>query len=156
MEKDEFQRHLQDCELFDTLGEAEIAQILPLCTVKTFNEGEPIHQQGARMDSLCVVVEGSIALFRQAKTQVGAGWAEVAIDILSRGRVFGWSTLVRPHVATNAPRAMTKSQVIVIDGVGLRFLLEKDQAAGFAVMQRLSELLASRLRAAYSVLDNKI
>lgn len=156
MNKDELHRCLQDCELFNTLGDPEIAQIAALGVPKTFNEGEVVHEQGGRVNLFFVVANGSVALFRRAGSVGGTEGAEVAIDILGPGRVLGWSSLVKPHVATNSPKAMRKSELIAIDGTALRFLLEKDRAMGFEVMQRLAELLASRLRAAYGVLDTKI
>ena len=78
---------------------------------------------------------------------------EVAIDILQASRVFGWSSLIRPPVHTATAQAVGKTELIAIDAAALKFTLENNPSAGFKVMLKLTQLLVSRLREAYSVLE---
>ena len=145
--------HLQGSELFNTLSNAELKQIWPLCTHRTCDEDEIIHNQGEHSDALYVIADGAVTLLRHVREPDMTENGEVAIDILQASRVFGWSSLIRPSVHTATAKAVGKTELIAIDAAALKFTLENNPSAGFKVMLKLTQLLVSRLREAYSVFD---
>ena len=80
----------------------------------------------------------------------------VTIDILGKGQIFGWSSLIKPHVHTTSAICQEETKVLVMDGAALRFILHKTPHADFEVATNLATLLGDRLRASYRALEPKL
>ena len=68
MEKD--MSLLKNISLFDNLGDAEITQILSICTQVSFGKDEIIMQEGDVGDTMYIIVKGTVEV---AKTLVLQG-----------------------------------------------------------------------------------
>jgi len=60
---------------------------------------------------------------------------------------FAWSALVALDMLTASARCRRKSDAITINGKELMAILEKNNHAGYVVMQNLSRVASSRLAA---------
>lgn len=133
------------------MSATEVAEIAPLCTTRLYNEGETVLRQGERCDTIYIIVKGEIGIFRQIQRG-----GEMAIALLGPGRAFGWSSLIRPPITVASARVVKEGESILVDAIGLRFLMENNLSIGLAVMWSLAELLAGRLRATYATLDTSL
>lgn len=143
---------LRGSELFGSLSYEELGLIAPLCSLRTYREGEEILRQGEQVSSLFIVVRGNVALKRRlahphSKTN------EVILSVLSPRHLVGWSAVVEPCVATLSAEPVKECDLLVVDGQALRALLEKHLSVNQVLMKRLVTLLADRLKKAYDVLD---
>jgi CRP-like cAMP-binding protein len=66
--------------------------------------------------------------------------------INSLGQSIGWSGVIAPHYYTASARCQTDGRLVAINGQELMQVLEKESTAGFVMMQRITELISSRLR----------
>lgn len=145
--------HLHDAELFRNLSEGELYQVWSLCSQRKYGAGEDIYLQGGAADSIYIVAGGAVSLLRLLVSPSMIEGREVVLDVLQPGRVFGWSCLVRPHVHTATAKTLRETELIVIDADMLKLTIENNPLGGFKVMLSLMQLIADRLRMAYSTLD---
>jgi len=68
------------------------------------------------------------------------------VAICGRGEVVGWSAMVDPYQYSLSAMAWEQCRLIAIDANLLRRALNANQAAGFCVMQSLSEVMSRRIR----------
>jgi hypothetical protein len=69
------------------------------------------------------------------------------VQTLGNGGVLGWSWLIPPYRWLFDARALTASDIIVIDGVKLRAQCDVDPSLGYTLMKRFAVLMAERLNA---------
>ena len=153
MNRYDLRNHLHDSELFRSLSESELQKMWALCSTRYYDEGESIYSQGECSDNLFIVADGAVCLFRLVRAPWMMGEGEVVLDILQPGHVFGWSCLIRPHVHTAMAKALRETELIIIDADVLKLTVEDNPVTGLKVILSLVQLLADRLRMAYSTLD---
>ena len=71
---------------------------------------------------------------------------KVVVDRITTGGFFGWSAVVRPHFYVMSAICKEPSQVVIISGVELVALFDKDYHIGYKVFQSLSRIIGTRLR----------
>ena len=90
-----------------------------LCT-RQFETAEELTAEGAAADRLYLFLKGKAEV--KVRTPDGS---QVLIDEVGPGELLGWSTVVEPYVYTASSWTTEPSEVIVIDGKGLRELLKQ-------------------------------
>jgi CRP-like cAMP-binding protein len=109
----------------------------------TFPQGEFIFREGETADKLHFLLEGEIVL----KVKLTSRPESITVSAVSQKyEGFGWSGIVPPYHYTASAICETDCKVLTILGEDFMNLLNENPAAGFTVMQRLTELIASRLR----------
>lgn len=100
-----------------------------------FHEGDPA-------DSLFVVRHGRVALevHRPGRAHV--------LDTVEAGDVVGWSWLVPPYRWFFDARAADEVSAVEIDARCLRDKCDADPAVGYALMQRVAQVMYHRLQSA--------
>lgn len=71
---------------------------------------------------------------------------EIIVDTVSTGQVFGWASLAGPSKRTVNAECSQNSRVFAIPGDALKAMFEKDHTLGYTIMERLSAIIARRLR----------
>ncbi len=143
---------LHNCEIFSVLDEETIEKISRISSVESYEAGDTVITQGEYGTRTYLIAEGQVVLTRTVN--LGGREAEVTIDILGRGRGMGWASfLCEPCGVSSTARCQKPTKFVVIEGNKLRAMLKADPQTGFVVMDRLAQVIANRLRAAYGAMD---
>jgi CRP/FNR family transcriptional regulator, cyclic AMP receptor protein len=144
---------LEKSEFFKRLEKEAIQKIAKLCTLTQHEAGDYVFQQGDLGDHLYIITDGQV--FLERLLDMGSRKANVVIETLGRGRVFGcWSTLLDdPHTLMSSACCQKPTKVICIKGSDLRDMMKEDRKIGFYVLESLCFLLRDRIQAAYGALE---
>ena len=134
---------LSEFALFRDLPEELLDKIAALGEEANFSQGDYIFREGKEADKLHFLLEGKIIL----KVNLTSRPESITVSAVGQKyESFGWSGIVAPYHYTASAICDTDCKVLTIPGDGFMKLLEENPAAGFTVMRRLTELVASRLR----------
>ena len=134
---------LSEFALFRNLPEELLDKVAALGKEMTYSEGDFIFREGDQADKLHFLLVGEVVL----KVNLTSRPESITVSAVSQQyESFGWSGIVPPYHYTASAVCTADCKVLTIPGEGFMNLLEKNTAAGFIVMRRLTELVASRLR----------
>ena len=134
---------LSEFALFRNLPEELLEKVAALGEEMSFSQGDSIFREGEKADKLHFLLEGEIVL----KVKLTSRPENITVSAVSQQyESFGWSGIVPPYHYTASAICEADCKVLTIPGEGFMKLLNDNPAAGFTVMQRLTELIASRLR----------
>ena len=133
------------CELFAGLCDEELQQIAAIAREENYLAGERICTEREQADHIFILCEGRVQLRVRLRTLLEPD-AELTIEEVEPGRIFGWSSLVRQRRFTASVQALEPVCVIAISAEDLNDLFNRHARVGFVVMKNLAEVIASRLR----------
>ena len=134
---------LSEFPLFRNLPEDLLDKVVAICEEETYSEGDTVFREGDNADKLHFLLQGDILL----KVKLTSRPESITVSVVSQCfESFGWSGIVPPYHYTASAICENECRVLTIPGDRFMSLLEDNPAAGFTVMQRLTELIASRLR----------
>ena len=131
---------LRDTWFGSHLPAAAISRLEAHTRSRSFEAGTEILREGDPTRDMGVVIHGRAAI-RLRVPERGV----TTILTVEPGNVIGWSAVVPPHRATSTVVALVPTDVVLIDGAGLRAELEADPVLAAAVYRSLLEALADRL-----------
>jgi CRP/FNR family cyclic AMP-dependent transcriptional regulator len=106
-----------------------------------FREGEVLFRTGKPADTFYVIRKGRVNLeVHDPRHQA------MVISTLGDGEVAGWSWLVPPYRWMFDARAVTPVSAVAFDGACLRGKCDEDPALGYALMQRVAQVMYERLQ----------
>lgn len=108
-----------------------------------FRSGEHLFHEGEAADRLFVLRRGRVALDVYVP-----GRREGVVATLDEGDVVGWSWLVPPYRWVFDARAVTEVSAVSVDAGCLREKCSEDPALGYALMQRVAQVMYQRLQSA--------
>ena len=140
---------LSEFALFRNLPEEIIDKITALGKEEIFSKEDVIFREGDQADKLHFLLEGEVVL----RVKLTSRPESISVSVVSQKfESFGWSGIVPPYHYTASAVCETDCKVLTIPGEGFMKILNENPAAGFTVMQRITELIASRLRNSRQVL----
>jgi CRP-like cAMP-binding protein len=144
---------LAGCEFFKEFEEEEIESISAICRMESFEAGDSLFRQGDFGKDLYVIAEGQV--FLERATDLGGRKGSVVISMLGKGRVCGcWSSLLNDaHHLMSSAVCQKVTRVVVVEGDKLRRMMQRDNAFGFGVLEKLCFLLRDRIQGAYGALE---
>lgn len=107
-----------------------------------YETGATIAREGDPAREFFLIEAGKVAL-----ELVPHDRPRLTILTLGPGEVVGWSWLVAPHRWRVDARAVKPTDVLVVDGSGLRSILDAHPTEGYRFLLRLVPVLALRLDA---------
>ncbi len=123
--------------------DGEHLALLAGCTVNVHRAaGELLFAEGEPAETFYVVRSGRVAI--QLRMPTG----EVLLDTVEPGGMVGWSWLVLPYRWTCDARVSADLSALALDGACLRAKCRADPALGYALLQRVVAVMASRLHSA--------
>ncbi len=136
-------RLLSQAEFFEGLSDAQLASVANLCEETSCQQGEVLFREGHKAERLYILSEGEIHI----SVQLSSRPERLTMSVINEpGRVFGWSALVAPHHYTASALCETDGRLLAIDGQALMQVLEQDPTMSFVIVQRLTEVIGTRLR----------
>jgi len=148
---------LRRCELFIGLSDNELEKISALTSWRkvTFTEGEFIFHEDVEAKDFYIMENGLVRLVVSYQDKSFDKLMQIPIDVITKGDVFGWSSIVSPHFSTMSAICIEPSSVVVVDGAELKQLLDTNQSMGYEVMQGLVRVIGARLRDLRRFIANK-
>ncbi len=129
---------LRNVEIFQGLNDEELKAAAGFCQEESVPEGTTLCGEGARADKLFILQEGAVSI----RFKKGANYA-----IREAGRILGWSFLIPPNRYTASAVTIAPSKVWVIKSPDFYNLVHKDTKIGLKIMDKLSQVVAGRLKA---------
>ncbi len=148
-------------DFFSGVSEDNLREIADQCTIREYKEDEVIFNSGDPADTLYGVAEGSVELsivFRDRILKADIQYEEakqahyeevetpITVDRIEAGEVFGWSSLAAPEARTATARCLEPVRVFALSAADLKARFQKDPALGYAIMEKLSNIIARRLQ----------
>jgi CRP-like cAMP-binding protein len=134
---------LSEFALFRNLPEELLNKVAALGEEVAYSEEDFIFREGDQADKLHFLLNGEVVL----KVKLTSRPESITVSAVSQQyESFGWSGIVPPYHYTASAVCTADCKVLTIPGEGFTKLLEENTAAGFIVMRRLTEIVASRLR----------
>jgi len=108
------------------------------------SEGDWLFHEEEDADNFYLIIEGevSLTLFLYYK---GSSKHLKTTSPLTKGELFGWSSLVPPHHYKMGAVAEKDSTVLVINGKALRQLFDDNPEFGYPFMKNIAEEISDRL-----------
>ena len=140
---------LSQFSLFNGLPESLLNEIAAISKEASYKKDEFIFREGESADKLHFLISGSIAL----RVKLTSRPDKVTVSFVSTPyQSFGWSGVVAPFHYTSSAQCDEDSEVITLPAAPFMNLLEQNPEAGFKVMQRITVIIADRLRNSHQAL----
>lgn len=134
---------LAEFTLFQNLPAELLEKISKISSEEVYTTGEVVFREGETADKLHFLLSGNITL----KVKLTSRPEYITVSAVhQRFESFGWSGIIPPFHYTASAYCEQDCKVMTIPGEQFMRLLASDPQAGFLVMQRIAELIASRLR----------
>ncbi len=133
---------LAQFRFLDGMCQRHLALLAGGAQVQNFAEGEYLGREGEPADRFFLVQSGYVSLGIHTPDR-----GVVVLQSVGPGNGLGWSWLVPPHRWRFDCRASGKVETLAFDAPWLREQCDKDHDLGYDLLQRLVEMLASRLGA---------
>ncbi|GCE30119.1 hypothetical protein KDA_56030 [Dictyobacter alpinus] len=117
-------------------------QVACLATQVDYDRNRYIFHEGESAEQFYVITKGKVALETFSVEKKGS----ISIETIEAGEVLGWSWLFAPYRWHFSARALEKVQVIVLDGVSLRYMCEADPAFGYILVKQVAHIMMRRLQ----------
>jgi len=139
---------LKRCEVFVGMNDSDLKKLAGLSSWRkiVFNKGEFIFHENAPARDFYILEDGEIRLVVAHHKEGSPEPIQISVDIITKGDVFGWSSLVAPHYLTMSAICLRQSSVLMIDGSELNGLMDINHSLGYEVMKGLVRIIGLRLR----------
>lgn len=133
---------LKGMNLFEFLKVDELKDIAALAKIEEYNSGDYVFREGDKAEKIYLVLEGRVAV----EIEVGPG-KKVVVYTETKGKMFGYPSLVKPHIFTTCARCLDKVKLITIKAEDLvEKVFKNDCRSGYLVMNKLAEIIAMKLK----------
>ncbi len=134
---------LSQFSLFNELPENLLKEIAAISKEISAKQGDFVFREGEKADKLHFLLNGSIAL----RVKLTSRPDSVTVSFVSSPfQSFGWSGVVPPYHYTSSAECEEDSNLLIIPSEPFMKLLEQNPESGFKVMQRITVIIADRLR----------
>ncbi len=134
---------LSEFALFRNLPEDLLEKVAKLGEEASFSQGDAIFREGDEANKLHFLLNGEIIL----KVKLTSRPEHITVSaVRQQYESFGWSGVVSPFHYTASAFCEEDCKVLMISGKEFMTLLDENPEAGYTVMQRITEIIASRLR----------
>ena len=139
---------LKRCEVFVGLDDSDLEEIAGLSswTRSTYHAGEFIFYENDLAKDFCILDKGEVILVVALPKEGAKELAQIPLDTITKGDVFGWSALVAPHYLTMSAVCVKSCSVVAVNGAELSQLFDTNCSIGYEVMKGLVRVIGARLR----------
>jgi CRP-like cAMP-binding protein len=132
--------YLRDFSCFRDLSEEQLKVIAQFTDAVCYPPDRVLFQEGKPGKRLFFLVKGDVEVLYEIGE---AGQAHV--DTLSGEEVVGCAALIAPYTYNATERSLTEVEVLEVDAVALRQLMEKDYRLGFSLQKHIIRVLMERI-----------
>ena len=134
--------------------EAELQEIAEICERITFKNRERVFEAQRPAEYLYIVGKGLIDL-RFSVTHYLAS-AEITLDQIGNGEIFGWSTFAYPYLYTVSAIAVRDSQLLKIKQTNLNQICTTNSHLGYGIMSKIAQTIGERFALVQKILVNEV
>jgi CRP-like cAMP-binding protein len=131
---------LKGMDIFEFLKLDELKDIAKIAEIEEFEQGEFVFKEGDRAEKIYMVLEGRVSI----EITIYPG-KMAPVYTMTKGKFFGYPSLLRVRRFTTAARCLDKVKVVAIVADELEKIFKKDCRRGYLVMKRTAELIAQKL-----------
>ncbi|MEI6985179.1 MAG: cyclic nucleotide-binding domain-containing protein [Rhodospirillaceae bacterium] len=143
IDSDDLYLLLRESEFFKDCDEATLELVLPCVSLRSYDAGSYIIQDGRPADAFYLLRHGTVAIELAAPPH-----GRLVLQTLTEGDMLGWSWLVPPFRWSFDARAVSLVRALSLDAKHLRKLCDIKHDFGFSLQQRMIRVMAARLTAA--------
>jgi len=133
-------KYLQEVSCFRNLSEKQLNLIAQITDAVCYPPGQVLFAEGQPGERFFFLVKGDIDILHNIGRE-----GEVLVDTVSGEEVIGCSALIEPYTYTATERSLTEVEVLEVDAIALRQLMEEDRRLGFLIQQHIMRVLMKRL-----------
>ncbi|MGD8727760.1 MAG: cyclic nucleotide-binding domain-containing protein [Gemmatimonadales bacterium] len=133
------EKRLESQEVFSFLRPEQVNAISEAAEVIEYYAGDIVYRQGERADYTWVVLNGEVSLRLPAQ-----GAVTVPIDLATPGVMFGSCLCFDIETYSTTAQCTQDSQLMKIDSLVLRNLMDEDLRMGYAMQRRISHIYFRR------------
>jgi CRP/FNR family transcriptional regulator, cyclic AMP receptor protein len=133
---------LKNIQFLQDFSDDHLQHLASLAEIKEFPAGSVVFREGQPSSSVYLVVQGNIILEIIVPIR-GA----MEFQTVGSGELLGWTPVLGPGPMTATARVQTPSTLLVLNAAQMQAFCASDLSFGFAFMQRIAQVLASRLSA---------
>jgi signal transduction histidine kinase len=124
----------------------DLAELVEICELETWEEGEVFAREGDPADKLRLILLGKVALDKRIQMGSRGSVRRANVSILGSGGAVGWSTLVAPYTFTLSGVCLEPCKFITFDAQRFRDFMAQNPQAGYRLMCSITELVSTRLK----------
>jgi len=133
---------LKGMDIFEFLKLEELKDIAALAKIEEFNSGDFVFKEGDKAEKIYMVLEGRVTV----EIEIGPN-KKVVIYTENKGNMFGYPSLIKPHIFTTYARAQDKVKLVTIKADDLiEKIFKPDCRRGYLTMNKLAEIIAHKLK----------
>ncbi len=136
---------LRSHDFFAELTEAELQEVARLAYECRWSADSPIIHEREEARNFCLLLDGLVALEKEVRLGPHSPARRAIVEYLKPGDMMGWSSLVPPYLYTQSGVAVHATRALCLDGQALRALMQRYPHIGYVVMNRVAEVIRSRL-----------
>jgi CRP/FNR family cyclic AMP-dependent transcriptional regulator len=134
--------YLAEHPFFSGLSEPQLDLVGSYATSARYGAQQRVFKYDTDANQFYILREGKVGV------EIPAIAVEpLRIQTVGNGGVLGWSWLIPPYRWAFDARAITTSEIVILDGARLRAECEIDPKLGYELMKRFAALMAERLNA---------
>ena len=142
MASKEVLEQLQELEFTRDLEAGHIEKLAAIAYEVTFVAGQTLFREKDVGEFVYLIAEGKVALDIYVP-----GRGRTSVLTVGPGELLGWSSLFPSAQKTASARAVTDTQAIALNAAQLRDVMQADHDLGCALLWRVTEVIAGRLKA---------
>ncbi len=132
---------LKEMDIFEFLTLEELKDIAKLAKVEEFEQGDLIFKEGDKAEKIYMSLEGRVSI----EIEIYPG-KRISVYTMTKGRLFGYPSLLRTRKFTTHARCLDKAKVVTIVADELvDKIFKKNHHRGYLVMMKVAELIARKL-----------
>ncbi|MCP3924259.1 MAG: cyclic nucleotide-binding domain-containing protein [Desulfobacterales bacterium] len=131
---------LRKIDIFSSIDNEMIEQILPYVELNKYNENEVIFKEDDVADVFFMLKKGTVLLEQSISDKI-----TVTVGTISQGDAFGWSSIIDEGLYTTKAVCSDYCEVYIINGEAITDLLDKNHTMGYQLMQKIMNVLKERL-----------
>ncbi len=138
---------LKNIQFLQDFSDDHLQHLASFAEIEEFPAGSVVFREGKPCSSVYLVVQGNITLEINVPTR-----GPMQFQTVGPGELLGWTPVLGLGPMTATASAQTPSTLLVLNAAQLQAFCANDLSFGFAFMQRIAQVLASRLSATRLVL----
>ncbi len=132
--------YLRDFSCFRDLSDDQINSLAEMTNAVCYPPGHVLFEEGKPGECLFFLVKGDVEVLYN----IGEA-SQVRVDKKSGEEIVGCSALVEPYTYTATERSLTEVEVLEVDAISLRELMQNDCRLGFSIQQHIIRILMDRV-----------
>ena len=134
------------------LPREDLAELMEVCEIETWEAGQIVGHEGDRADKLRLILLGKVALDKRIQLGHHGTVRRANVSIVGPGRAFCWSAVVAPHILTLTSVCLEPCKFIAIDSERLQTFMDENPQTARRLLSSITEVVGSRLKDATNML----